>query len=125
MSDQQTAEEIEDAIADVTHPEIDATLVELGMIDDVRVEDGEPSIDVAIPMADIPDAIKKMLAGRLFERLQPLGVEPSIRFVVMDARTRERFFQMEQDNWKGLEGQDDGPPEPPTGDGGGGNDAPF
>lgn len=101
MTADVTVERIEDEIADVTHPEIDATLVELGMIDDVRV-DGDVTIDVAIPMAGIPDQIKQMLAHGLADALDSLDIELTVQFVLMDEQTRERFFEMEEDNWSGL-----------------------
>ncbi|QSG09680.1 iron-sulfur cluster assembly protein [Halapricum desulfuricans] len=105
MAEDVTVDRIEDAIADVTHPEIDATLVELGMIDDVRVDD-DVTIDVAIPMTGIPDQIKQLLAHSLADALDSLDVELTVQFVLMDEQARERFFEMEEDNWSGLD--DDG-----------------
>ncbi|HKL29249.1 MAG TPA: iron-sulfur cluster assembly protein [Natrialbaceae archaeon] len=116
MTDEITVETVEEAIADVTHPEIDATLVDLGMIDDVAVDGDEATIEVAIPMAGIPDAIKQMLARRLAEPVNEAGAELRVRFVLMDEETRERFFQMENENWSGLdseEGGDSTPDSPP------------
>ena len=119
MSDELTAETVEEAIADVTHPEIDATLVDLGMIDDVAVDGDEATIDVAIPMAQIPDAIKQLLARRLAEPVNEVGAELRVRFVLMDEGTRERFFRMENENWSGLDGEEgndstpDSPPDSP------------
>lgn len=119
MSEEITVESIEEAIDDVTHPEVDATLIDLGMIDDITVEGTEVTIDVAIPMAGIPDAIKQMLAQRLADPLESLDVDATIRFVLMDEATRERFFQMEEDNWSGLDDESgDSPPESSS-------DAPF
>lgn len=114
MSDELTVETVEDAIADVTHPEINATLVDLGMVDDIHLEDGDVTIDVAIPMAGIPDAIKQMLAQRLAAPLESMDAEVTIQFVLMDEETREQFFQMEEENWSGLEDEGgDGPPDAP------------
>jgi ATP-binding protein involved in chromosome partitioning len=115
MSDEVSVDAVEEAIADVTHPEIDATLVDLGMVDDVRVDGDEVTIDVAIPMAGIPDAIKRMLAERLGEGIETMDVDPdvTVQFVVMDDETRERFFQMEEENWSGLDDEGGSPPETP------------
>jgi ATP-binding protein involved in chromosome partitioning len=115
MSDELTADAVEGAIADVTHPEIDATLVELGMIDDVRVDGDEVTIDLAIPMAGIPDGIKRLLAERLGEGIETMPFDPdvTVQFVVMDDETRERFFQMEEEHWAGLDGEGGEPPEKP------------
>jgi len=116
-----TVERVEDAIANATHPEIDATLVELGMIDDVRVASEEVTIDVAIPMAGIPDQIKELLAHRLADEIDAFDVPITVQFVLMDDETRTRFFEMEDDQWSGLDGEDgpDGPvasaDDPPAG----------
>jgi metal-sulfur cluster biosynthetic enzyme len=122
MSDEITVETVEEAIDDVTHPEIDATLVDLGMIDGVEVDDGEATIEIAIPMAGIPDAIKQLLARRVAEAVDPTGADVRIRFVLMDDETRERFFRMEQENWSGLDSEEseggDAPPDSPP-------DSPF
>lgn len=111
MSDEITVETVENAIEDVTHPEVNATLIDLGMIDDITIEDSEVTIDVAIPMAGIPDAIKQMLAKRLAGPLESLDVDLTVQFVLMDEQARERFFQMEEENWSGLEEGDDSPPD--------------
>jgi metal-sulfur cluster biosynthetic enzyme len=113
MSDTATVETVEDAIADVTHPEIDATLVELGMIDDVRADDGTAEIDVAIPMLGIPAAIKQLLAQRLTAAVEPTGIDLDVDFVVMDEQTKQRFFELEQQNWSGLDDEDDDAPDAP------------
>ncbi|AWB28574.1 iron-sulfur cluster assembly protein [Halococcoides cellulosivorans] len=115
MADDLTAARVEDAIADATHPEIDATLVELGMIDDVRVASDEVTVDVAIPMAGIPDQIKELLAHRLADELDAFDVSITVQFVLMDDETRTRFFEMEEQNWSGLDGED-GPDGPAAGD---------
>jgi metal-sulfur cluster biosynthetic enzyme len=111
MGKEITVETIEAAIDDVTHPEIDATLIDLGMIDAIEIEDGEAIIEVAIPMAGIPDAIKQMLAQRVAEPIESLDIEATIRFVLMDEETRERFFKMEEDNWSGLDDGEGSPPD--------------
>jgi len=107
MAADLTVDRVEAEIADVTHPEIDATLVELGMIDDVRLEDGI-TIDLAIPMTGIPDQIKQMLAHSLADALDSVDAELTVQFVLMDEQARERFFEMKEDNWSGLEDDDAG-----------------
>lgn len=124
MTSDITVERVEDAIADVTHPEIDATLVELGMIDDVRVDGSAVTIDVAIPMAGIPDQIKQLLARGLADALEGMDVDITVQFVLMDEETRENFFEMEEDNWSGMD--EGGTPDEPAGAADdGGADAPF
>jgi len=123
MTERVSIDDVESAITDVTHPEIDATLLELGMIDDVRTEDADVTIDVAIPMAGIPDAIKQLLARRLADALDPMDVELTVQFVLMDEDTRETFFAMEEDNWSGLD--EEAAPDQPAGSDDGGSDAPF
>lgn len=124
MAEEISVDDVEAAIADVTHPEIDATLLELGMIDEIETEGADVTIDVAIPMAGIPDAIKQLLARRLADALDALDVELTVQFVLMDEDTRETFFAMEEDNWSGLD-DEAAPDEPAGGADDGGSDAPF
>ena len=113
MSDQVTSDTVEEALDEVTHPEIDASLVELGMIDDVTVDGETAAVDVAIPMPTIPEAIKSMLAQRVSEGVASLGVDAKVEFVVMDAQTRDRFFELETQEWSGLSGESSDTPSAP------------
>ncbi len=106
MSDQLTAAAVRSALDEVTHPEINASLVELGMIDDIRVNGQTVAVDIALPMYTIPDAIKDMLAQRVSQAVTDLGGEPDPSFTLMDVQTRNDFFEAESAQWSGLDGDE-------------------
>ena len=101
MTDSIATADVEAAIRDVTHPEIDATLVELGMIGTIETDGEAVTIDVAIPMLGIPAAVKQILSDRLASALASMDADLTVEFVEMDDGQREAFFEMEQQNWSG------------------------
>ncbi|AKH96572.1 iron-sulfur cluster assembly protein [Halanaeroarchaeum sulfurireducens] len=106
MNESLDETDVEEAIQNVTHPEIDATLYDLEMINSVSVENDDVEIDVAIPMMGIPPAVKQILRDRLATALEGLVDDPTIEFVQMSDQQRQRFFEMEEENWSGgLEGE--------------------
>ena len=107
MTDSIATADVEAAIDDVTHPEIDATLVELGMIDAIDVTGSDVEIAVAIPMLGIPQAVKEILRDRLRMAVAAAGGDCTVSFVEMDDAQRAAFFEMEEQNWSGgLDGAD-------------------
>ena len=106
MSESLDEGDVDEAIHDVTHPEIDATLSDLEMLNSVSVDGSEVEIDVAIPMMGIPPAVKQILRDRLATALEGVVDDPTIEFVEMSDQQRQRFFEMEEENWSGgLEGE--------------------
>lgn len=101
MTAEPSAADVEAAVETVTHPEIDATLVDLGMIDDVTLEDETASVTLALPMLNIPDQVKKVLVGRLREAVEGTGAAFEAEITVMSDAQRERFFELETENWEG------------------------
>ncbi len=110
MPDDLTVDTVETALADVTHPEIDASLPELGMIDDVTIDGETVFVDIALPMAGIPQLIQQLLEQLVVDRIADLGASAEVSFVVMDDQTKERFFELEEQQWAGL-GDDESSPD--------------
>lgn len=116
MATDGSTDAVESAVAEVTHPEIDATLMDLGMIQGIEVAEGTGRVTLALPMLNIPDAIKQILVSRIAEAVQEAGAEPEVEIVTMTDQQREQFFQMEQEHWTGLEDEepdDSATSEPP------------
>jgi metal-sulfur cluster biosynthetic enzyme len=101
MTEEPTADTVEAAVETVTHPEVDATLVDLGMIDGVQLEGTEATITLALPMLNIPDQVKNILVGRLREAVEETGASTTVEITVMSDAQRERFFELETENWEG------------------------
>ena len=109
MTAEPTADAVEAAVETVTHPEIDATLVELGMVDAIEVDGTAATVTLALPMLNIPDQVKTVLVSRLREAVEETGASFEAEITVMSDTQRERFFELEQDKWSGGMDGVDGP----------------
>ena len=86
-------------LEEVKHPEIDASLIELGMIKDVKVEENKAKITMAFPFPGIP--IKDMLVDMVKQPLEKEGMKVEINERIMNENELQKFFKMEQEKWKG------------------------
>lgn len=102
MSKNISKENVYQAVAQVRHPEIDSTLVELGMIRDVTVKDNKAIVTLALPFLGIPAAIRDHLVNSLGEKVRQLGLEFEVKLTEMNDEERRSFFTLEQERWKGL-----------------------
>jgi len=95
-------EDVHQAIGQVLHPEINRTLVELGMVKDIVLKDDEVTLTLALPFLAIPVSIKDYLVNSLRQAVMKLGAKVQIRVAEMNQEERLAFLAMEQENWKGL-----------------------
>ncbi len=91
-------EEVKKLLEKVMHPEIDASLVELGMIKKVEVEGNKARITMAFPFPGVP--IKYMLMEMVKQPLQKAGLEVEVEETVMNEEELQHFFKLEQEKWK-------------------------
>ncbi len=91
-------EEVKKIIEEVKHPEIDASLVELGMIEDVKLEGNKVKLTMVFPFPGVP--IKFMLMEMVKQPLEEHGLEVEISERTMNEDELQRFFKMEQEKWK-------------------------
>jgi len=99
MNEKNLEQEIRKALSAVMHPEVDLSLVDLGIIKDISVNGGTVSITLAFPFPGIP--IRDYLIGIVREPVEKLGAEAEINVTTMSEEKLKKFFAMEQDNWKG------------------------
>ena len=92
-------EEIHQAVAKVRHPEIDRTLVELGMIKDIAVGYDTVILSMALPFLGIP--IRDYLVHSVEEVVTKLGVEIEVKLTEMNKEERDAFMAMAQEGWIG------------------------
>ena len=90
-----------DALEGTEHPEIAVSLVELGMIHDVVVEDGTAQVVIALPMLNIPEAVRDAILRSIFGPVLQLGLNLRPSFVEMAPDVRTQFFEAAKANWKG------------------------
>jgi metal-sulfur cluster biosynthetic enzyme len=93
---------VHQAIEQVMHPEINRTLVKLGMVKDITLEDNEVTLALVLPFLGIPVSVKDYLINSLRQAVMKLGAKVEIRVAEMNQEERLAFLAMEQENWKGL-----------------------
>ena len=94
-------EDIHQAIGQVMHPEINRTLVELGMVKDITLKDNEVTLTLVLPLLSIPVSIKDYLMNSLRQAVMKLGAKIEVRIAEMNEEERLVFLAMEQESWKG------------------------
>ena len=90
--------DIREAIAGIKHPAIDSTLLELGIIKTIIIENGQVNITLAFPFPNIP--IQDHLINSVRGPVAKLGVELEIKVTVMTHEELQRFLALEQEHWK-------------------------
>ena len=102
MNQTITREDVLKAIENVEHPEIAATLMELGMILDVAVHGNQANVAMALPLLGIPEAVRAALIESLRGPIEALGLALFVDFFEMTPEARDRFFALSKANWKGA-----------------------
>lgn len=90
------------AVGQVMHPQIDRSLVELGMVKDIALDDGGITLTLVLPILGIPVTVKDYLVDSLRQSVAKLGPNVEIRIAEMNQEERLTFLAMEQESWKGL-----------------------
>jgi len=99
MSREISEEDVRKILADVKHPAIDRTLLDLGIIKSVTVENDNVKILLAFPFPNIP--IGEQLIKSIREPLDKQSLAVEIGITVMDEEEVHKFLAMEQEGWKG------------------------
>jgi metal-sulfur cluster biosynthetic enzyme len=94
--------DIHQAIGQVMHPEINRTLVELGMVKDVALKNDEVTLTLVLPFLGIPISVRDYLGNSLRQAVKKLGAKTEIRIAEMNQTERLAFLAMEQESWKDL-----------------------
>jgi len=99
MANNISEEEVRQAVAKVRHPEINFTLMELGMIDDITICDDKVIIIMALPFLEIP--IKDYLVHSVHEAVTKFGMEVEVKLTEMNQEQRDIFMTMSRKGWIG------------------------
>ncbi len=92
-------EAIREVVGKVMHPAINCSLLELGIVKDLVLDDNKVKVTLAFPFAGIP--IANQLMESIREPISQLGVESDFEVTQMSPEEVETFLSMEQKNWKG------------------------
>ncbi len=103
MSEQITLEAITEAVSKVEHPEIAATLMELGMLRDFSYDPEENAFafTLVVPFFGIPQTIRDYLINAVARAAHKLGVEKfRVTIDQMTEEERARFVEIEHKKWR-------------------------
>lgn len=98
MAKDISEQDIRKVVEEVRHPAIDCTLVELGIVKDIKLKGGKVVVTIAFPAPNIP--IRDMIINSVKEPIAKLGVECEIKETTMTPKEREAFLDKEQKDWK-------------------------
>lgn len=92
--------QIDQALSEVMHPEINYSLVELGMIENVSCKEDEVSLTLKLPFLRVP--VKDLLIESVRKRLSDLDDSVGVQVGVeqMSQEERDRFTRMAREGWK-------------------------
>ncbi|HHE65770.1 MAG TPA: DUF59 domain-containing protein, partial [Bacteroidetes bacterium] len=82
------------------HPAIDCSLIDLGIVKDIKVEEDKVNITMAFPFPNIP--IRYQLVRSVQEPLEKLGLDVEVKTTVMNQEELQNFLKKEGENWKGM-----------------------
>lgn len=97
-----TRELILSFLKQVEHPEIALSLIELGMIIDVVVNNNVACVAIALPKENIPKIVIWTLEKQIIEKIEPLGLKLEAEYFDMTPENRNRFFRLANANWKTI-----------------------
>ena len=93
-------EAIIQAIQRVEHPEINCSLVDLGMVQDIQASEDVVSLKLVLPFLGIPTAVRDYMVHSLQQAVAGFDAELEIQVTGMTPAERQRFLTLEQQNWK-------------------------
>ncbi len=103
MTSSELTKTILDALHKVEHPSIAATLLDLGMVRNIEInEEGKVDLILVLPFPAIPEQIRTHMINSLAQAAKAVGGEiVSVQVEVMNDEEKQTFMVKEQANWRG------------------------
>nr|AAU83737.1 hypothetical protein GZ33E1_34 [uncultured archaeon GZfos33E1]QNO55865.1 hypothetical protein FMLIDMBJ_00013 [Methanosarcinales archaeon ANME-1 ERB7] len=101
MAKEKSEEDIRQVVAEIKHPAIDRTLVDLGVVKEITVNGNKVLVTMALPFPGIPTQVKDYLVNSVVEQIKKLDVEVEVDLTIMNQEELQAFLDMEQESWKG------------------------
>jgi ATP-binding protein involved in chromosome partitioning len=91
---------VEKTLSKLMHPEINYSLVDLGMIKDVAFEQNKVKVTLKVPFLDVP--IRDHLIQMIKESVSDLNevVESEVNLQQMSQQERDEFMKKAKKGWK-------------------------
>jgi ATP-binding protein involved in chromosome partitioning len=93
-------DEVKKVLSQVMHPEINYSLVDLGMINEVMIKENKVTLTLKLPLLEIP--IRDYLIQIIKETLISLHEdrEAEVRLAQMSQQERDEFMKKAKEGWK-------------------------
>lgn len=103
MNKGASEQDMRQALAQVSHPEIACTLVELGMLKDITVRSNKVTLTLVLPFMGIPIQVKDYLTDSLRQALANVdaSLEVEMNMAEMSEKERTKFLEMAREGWLG------------------------
>jgi len=98
MNEAVSEKKVNEVLTKIIHPEINYSLVDLGMIKGVVVKDNVVTLTLKFPFLEIP--IKDLLISTIEEELKKINVDVKINIAQMNEEERAKFMKMAQEGWR-------------------------
>ena len=92
--------ELNKILEKVMHPEINASLIGLGMIKDIKVEGKKVNLTLSLPFLGVP--IEGMLIDSIKKVLKENGLDVEIKEDIMGSIERQKFLKISKEKWKSI-----------------------
>ncbi len=95
-----TEKEVMEKLSEVMHPAINHSLIDLGIVKDVKLMDKTVGLEFCFPFPNIP--IAGQLISSVENIIQELGLLCVYKETLMNEEEKANFMQMEAAAWKGM-----------------------
>lgn len=96
----KTKQDVINAISGVQHPAIGFSLLELGLVKDIELNENTVTATFAFPFPNIP--IANQLINSISMPIESLGLDFDYSIIVMNEEEKATFMRMETEAWKGM-----------------------
>ncbi len=100
MANNFSEEYIRREVANVMHPMINCSLVELGIVKSIEVKKRKVIITMTFPFPNIP--IEDYLVDSVRASIEEIDKTVEIKTAVMTKEELQKFLALEKENWKGV-----------------------
>jgi metal-sulfur cluster biosynthetic enzyme len=100
MAKGKSEEDIRQVVAEIKHPAIDRTLVDLGIVKEIAVKGNKVLVTMALPFPGIPAQVRDYLVNSVVEQIKKMNVEVEVELTIMNQEELQAFLAMEQESWK-------------------------
>ena len=91
-----------EAIESVKHPAINTSLTNLGILEDIDIDEHKVKATLVWPFDMVPPHIKQIIINSIKESLKPFNLDFEFNERIMNEEERNKFLELEKKYWKGF-----------------------